>query len=116
MMDVTARIAHNLLTIKAAKKIKGEIEKAGLDNLKILTENNISIVGTYLQGCAPGEQAELRRDFNSLLSMGVTPEMVLDEVGRQMPDLAPIMAGKEGYRRAELQKIGEFLKGASNSS
>jgi len=98
------------MTIKAGKKIKGEIEKAGMDNLKILAENGVSVVGTYLKGCSPKEQAELRRDFNNLLSMGITAEMVLDEVTRQMPELAPIMTGKEGYRKAEIQKINEFLK------
>ena len=111
-MTFTQRAARNFLAIKAAKKIKGEIEKAGLDNLKILAENGISIVGTYLQGCSPQKKEELRRDFNSLILMGITPEMVLDEVARQMPEIASIMAGKEGYRIAELQKISEFLKGA----
>jgi ketopantoate hydroxymethyltransferase len=100
------------MTIKAAKAIKGEIEKAGLDNLKILAEKGVSIVGTYLQGCAPKKQAELRRDFNGLLAMGITMEMVLDEVARQIPELAPIMTGREGYKKAELEKISEFLKGA----
>jgi hypothetical protein len=100
------------MTIRAAKMIKKEIEKAGMDNLKILAENGVSVVGTYLQGCSPKEKAELRRDFNNLISFGITAEMVLDEVTGQMSELAPIMTGKEGYRKAELQKISEFLKGA----
>ena len=112
MTSFTERTARHFMTIKAGKKIKGEIEKAGMDNLKILAENGVSVVGTYLKGCSPKEQAELRRDFNSLIAMGISAEMVLDEVTRQMPELAPIMAGKEGYKKAELQKISEFLKGA----
>jgi len=110
MTSFTERTARHFMTIKAAKGIKKEIEKAGMDNLKILAENGVSVVGTYLQGCSPKEKAELRRDFNNLISMGITAEMVLDEVTRQMPELAPIMTGKEGYRKAEIQKINEFLK------
>ena len=112
MTGFTQRAARHLLAIKAAKEIKKEIEKAGIDNLKILAERGVSIISTYLQGCSPKEQEDHRRNFNRLLAMGVTPEMVLDEVSRQMPELAPIIAGKEGYRKAELQKIGQFLKGA----
>jgi len=110
MTSFTERTARHFMTIKAAKKIKKEIEKAGMANLKILAENGVSVVGTYLQGCSPKEKTELRRDFNNLISMGITAEMVLDEVTRQMPELAPIMTGKEGYRKAEIQKINEFLK------
>jgi len=112
MTSFTARTARHFMTIKAAKMIKKEIEKAGLDDLKILAENGVSIIATYLQGCSPKKQAELRRDFNGLLAMGVTPEMVLDEVAGQMPELAPIMKDKEGYRKAELDKVSQFLKGA----
>ncbi len=112
MTSFTERTARHFITIKAAKRIKKEIEKAGLDNLKILAEKGVSIVGTYLQGCSEKERAQYRRDFISLLAMGITFEMVLDEVARQMPELASIMTGKEGYKKAELQKISEFLKGA----
>lgn len=112
MTSFTTRTARHFMTIKAAKMIKKEIEKAGLDDLKILAENGVSIIATYLQGCSPKKQAELRRDFNGLLAMGVTPEMVLDEVAGQMPELAPIMKDKEGYRKAELDKVSQFLKGA----
>lgn len=110
MINFTARAARHLLVIKAAREIKKEIEKAGMDNLKILAERGVSVIGTYLKGCSPEEQAEHRRNFNSLLAMGITPEMVLDEVARQMPEISPIMKGKEEYRKAELQKVSEFLK------
>lgn len=112
MIGFTARAARHMLTIKAAREIKKEIEQAGLDNLKILAERGISIVGTYFQGCSPREQEEHRSNFNKLITMGVTPEMVLDEVALQIPEVGHIMKGKEGYRKAELQKIREFLKGA----
>jgi len=112
MIGFTQRAARHLLTIKAAKEIKKEIEQAGIDNLKILTERGVSIVGTYLQGCSPKKQEEYRRNFNGLLAMGVTPEMVLDAVTGQIPELAPIMEKRLDYRKTELQKIAEFLKGA----
>jgi hypothetical protein len=112
MTSFTARTARNFMTIKAARMIKKELEKAGMDNLKVLAERGVSIVGTYLQGCSTKEKEAYRSSFNSLLDMGITPEMILDEVSRQMPEIAPIMRGKEGYRKAELEKVREFLKGA----
>ena len=111
MTSFMARTALHILTIRAAKAIKEEIEKAGLDNLKILAENGVSIVGTYLQGCSPQKQAELRQGFNSFLAMGVTLEMVLDEIAFQIPEIGAIMKSKEGYKTTELQKITQFLKG-----
>ncbi len=111
-MSFTQRAARHLLTIKAARVIKKDIEKAGMDNLKVLAEKGVSIVGTYLQALSQKEKEEYRRNFNNLLAMGITPEMVLDELSGQMPEISPIMKGKEEYRKAELQKVREFLKGA----
>ena len=111
-MSFTQRAARHLLTIKAARVIKKDIEKAGMDNLKVLAEKGVSIVGTYLQALSPKEKEEYRRNFNNLLAMGITPEMVLDELSGQMPEISPIMKSKEGYRKAEIQKVSEFLKGA----
>jgi len=110
MMNLTERAARKFALIKAAKGFKKEIEQAGLENLKTLAENNISIVGTYLNGCSPQKKAELHRDLNTLLSLGITIDMVIDEVARQMPELAPLMQGRGEYRKAEVQKVGEFLK------
>ena len=112
MINFTARAARHLLVIKAAREIRKEIEKAGLANLKVLAEKGVSIVGTYLQALSQKEKEEYRRNFNNLLAMGITPEMVLDEVALQMPEISPIMKSKEGYRKAEIQKVREFLKGA----
>lgn len=109
-MSFTQRAARHLLTIKAAKEIKKEIEKAGTDNLKVLAEKGISIVGTFLQALSSKEKEEYRRNFNNLLAMGITPEMILDELSGQMPEISPIMKGKDEYRKAELQNVREFLK------
>lgn len=112
VINFSARTARYMLTIKAAREIKKEIAAAGLDNLKALLERNVSIVGTYLQGCSPQKQKEYRQNFTRLISLGVTPEMVLDEVALQMPEIGSIMRGKGAYRQAELNKIKQFLKGA----
>ena len=109
-MTFMQRSARRFLVIKAAKEFKKEIEKAGLDNLMILVEAGKSIVGTYLQGCSPQEKAKYRRDLNDLFQMRVTPDMLLEEIARQMPELAPIMEGKEGYKKSEIQKLDAFLK------
>ena len=109
MTSFMARSARNFMTIKAARQIKEEIEKAGVDNLRILADTGISIVGTYLKNCPPQEKATYRRDLNILLQMGVTTEMILEEVARQMPELAPIMEGKQGYKRSEVCNLERFL-------
>lgn len=109
-MSFMARTAKHFVIIKAARQIRKEIEKAGLDNLKILAENGRSIVGTYLNGCSPKERATYRQELNALVQMGVTPDMLLAEISRQMPDLAPIMEGKQAYRKSEIQHLEQFLR------
>lgn len=109
-MTFTSRTAHHFLVIRAARQIKQELEKAGLDNLKILAEAGKSIVGTYLNGCSPSEKARIKRDFNTLLQMGITVDMILAELSGQMPELAPIIEGREGYKKSEIQNLERFLK------
>ncbi len=109
-MSFMARSARHFMTIKAARLFRKELEKAGLANLKTLADAGISIIGTYLNGCSPSEKTQRKQDLGGLLQMGVTPDMVLDEMCRQMPELAPIMQGKEGYKIAEVEKLFSFLK------
>lgn len=109
MTSFMKRSARYFLAIKAAKEIKKEIEKAGIDNLKTLANAGISIVGTYLNGCSPGEKATYRRELNTLLQMGITADMILEEIVRQMPQLAPEMEGKQDYKRSETQRLERFL-------
>jgi len=97
---------------QAARRIKKEIEQAGLENLKLLAERNISIVGTYLNGCSKEKKAEVKRDMSALLAMGVTMDMVLEQLGKFIPDLAPFMLGREAYKKNELQEIEKFMKGS----
>ncbi|MBA7600683.1 hypothetical protein ES703_07742 [subsurface metagenome] len=109
-MSFMARSARRFVLIKAARKIRQEIEKAGVDNLKTLANAGISIVGTYLNGCSPQEKATYRHDLEALMQMGVTPDMLLAEIALQMPELAPIMQGREDYRKVEIQNLEQFLK------
>ncbi len=110
MTSFMKRSAKHFLTIKAAREIRQEIEKAGLDNLKILAEAGKSIVGTYLNGCNAQEKATYKRDLGTLLKMGVTPDMLLEEIARQMPELAPIIESKQDYKKNEVEKLELFLK------
>ena len=109
-MSFLARSARNFMMITAARQIKQKIEKAGLDNLKTLANAGISIVVTYLNGCSPQEKATYRRDLNTLVQMGVTPDMLLAEIAGQMPEIAPIIQGREDYKKTEIQNLERFLK------
>ncbi|GAI59063.1 unnamed protein product, partial [marine sediment metagenome] len=94
------------MAIKAARKIREEIEKAGMDNLKILADKGISIIETYLNGCSPEERAVYKRDGNTLLQLGVTPDMVLEELAGQNEKLATIMEeGRKDYKKSEISKL-----------
>ena len=109
MTSFMQRSARQFLLIKAARQISGLIEKAGLDNLKTLAEAGVSVVGTFLNGCSPQEKAVYRQELSLLLQMGVTIEMLLDEVAGQMPSLAPIMRNKVDYRKAEINSVLAFV-------
>ncbi len=110
MTSLLDKTAKHYLAIKAARQLKEEIEKAELDNLKTLADAGKSIVGIYLEGCSPEEQKRYKRDGNTLHQLGVTPEMVLTELARLMPELQPIMEGREDYKKSELQILEQFLK------
>ena len=109
-MSFMQRSAKHFVLIKAARELRQEIEKAGLDNLKILADAGTSIVGTYLNGCSPQEKARIKRDFNVLLQMGVSADMVLAELAKQMPEIAPILDGREGYKKIEIKNLELFLR------
>ncbi|GAI70128.1 unnamed protein product [marine sediment metagenome] len=109
-MSFMERSARHFVLIKAARELKKEIEQAGVDNLKILVEAGTSIVGTYLNGCSAQEKAQYRRDLNALLQMGITADTILTELARQMPEIAPIIEGKEGYKKGEIEKLEAFVR------
>ena len=109
-MSFMARSARYFLVIKGARLFRKELEKAGLDNLKTLAEANISIVGTYLAGCSPSEKAQIKQELGALLQMGVTSDMVFEELIKQMPELSLIIEGKKGYKKTEVEKLLSFVK------
>ncbi|MBA7712561.1 hypothetical protein ES703_121540 [subsurface metagenome] len=114
MTTFGSRTARYFVTIKAAREIKGEMEKlikeVGLDRLKALADAGQSIITIYFKGCSSEEKIKIRRDLNGLLQLGITADMILTEVARQMPELAPIMEGREIYKRSEVQKLEAFMK------
>jgi hypothetical protein len=109
-MSIMERSVKIFSARKAAREIKKEIEQAGLVNLKFLAERNISIVGTYLNGCSPEKKTEVKRGLASLLAMGVTMDMLLEQLGQLMPELAPLLVGREAYKKSELQEIEKFIQ------
>lgn len=111
MTSFTKTAIKQVAVRKAARQVKQEIEKAGLDNLEILADAGKSIVQVILQAGSAQEKARIRRDLNALLQLGITIDMVLTEVVRQMPGLAPIMEGKDNYRKSEITNLYAFAKG-----
>jgi len=43
--------------------------------------------------------------------MGITPEEIWEELIRQMPELKPIIEGRDDYIKSEMKKIEAFVKG-----
>ena len=109
MTSLRQRTAKHFVLIKAARQLKGEIEKAGLDNLRLLADNGVSIMSTYLSGCTPEERAGYRRDFSALVAMDITPEMVLVALVKEMPELAPILEANEHYKDQEILTLRAVL-------
>jgi len=110
-VSFSARVAKQFLTKKAAREIGKEIKKAGLDNLQTLANTGISIVGTYLNGCSASEKVKIRRELNTVRTLGVTPDMILSELTGQMPKLAPIIEKSQDYKESEIYNLEQFLEG-----
>ncbi|MBA7601285.1 hypothetical protein ES703_08352 [subsurface metagenome] len=110
MTSFTQRTARHFVVIKAARQLRGELEKAGLDNLRAIADAGKSIIGIYLKGCSPEEKKRFRRDTNILVKLGVTPEMVLDAVIGQSEVLTSIMEKRADYKKSELRNLEAFLK------
>lgn len=109
-MSFAERTAKRFVAIKAARQLKEEIDKAGLDNLKALAAAGKSILGIYLKGCSPEEKKRLRRDGKALGLLGVTPEMVLTQLAGQKDELSSIMKKNKDYWKNELQNFERFLR------
>lgn len=109
-MSLLESTARHFAAIKAAREIKAEMEKIGLDNLKVLAEAGHDIADTYLKGCSAEGIAKSKQKFNYLLQMGVTADMIVAALTRQMPEIVPIIEGGEGYVKRELEKLISSLQ------
>ena len=109
-MSLIESTARFFMAVKAAREIRKQIELLGLDTLKNLVENETSIVESYLGACSAEDKAKVREMLSRLSEMGITPEMVWTETTRKIPEIAPIMEGKQAYIQSELQKLDIFLK------
>ena len=101
--------ARHFVIIKAAREIKKEIERVGLDDLKFAAEAGLDIADTYLKGCSAKGIAESKRKFSQLLQMDITVDMIMAELTRQMPEIVPIMQERDEYIKKELEKLVAFL-------
>lgn len=110
MTSFMQRSARYWLIRKATKEIIKEIETAGIEDLKALAAAGISIIDTYLQGCSPEEKARHKQDLSVLIQLGVTPDMILEELTLQMTELAPIIKERPDYKKREIQNLERFLK------
>lgn len=111
MRDLLQRTARNFILIRAVTDIKNKAKEIGIDNIKTLVEAGRSITDIYLEDCTADKKAQKRREANALIEMGITPEEIWKELIRQMPELAPIIEGKDDYIKSEMKKIEAFIKG-----
>jgi len=111
MRDILRSTARYFVLIRAVTDIKNKAKEIGIDNVKTLVEAGRSITEIYLNDCPPDKKAQKRREANALLEMGITPEEIWKELIRQMPELVPIIEGKDDYVKSEMKKIEAFVKG-----
>jgi len=109
-MSFLESTARHFVILRAVREIKAEIEKMGLDNLKVLAEAGYAIADTYLKACSAEGIAKSKQKFQQLLQMGITADMIITELTRQMPELVVIMEEREGYIKKELEKLISCLQ------
>jgi len=97
--------------IRAATDIVNKAKEIGVDNIRTLVDAGRSITEIYLESCSPDKKVQKRREAHMLLEVGITPEELWKEVIRRMPELKPIIEGKDDYIQAEMKKIEAFVKG-----
>lgn len=109
--NILQSTAKYFLLIKAAADIKNKAREIGMDDIRTLVEAGRSITEIYLEGISAEKKVQKRREATALLQMGVTPEMLWEEVLRQLPELRPIIEGKDEYIKGEMRVIEQFVKG-----
>lgn len=109
-MSILQSTARHFLASQAAREIKKELEKIDKDRwVQILTGDEKDIVATYLKGCSAKGIAESKQKLNHLLQMGVTVDLILEKLIRQMPELLTIIEGREDYLKGVLKKLISVL-------
>lgn len=111
MRNILQNTARYFVLIRAVADIKSKTREIGIDNIKTLVEADRSITEIYLEGISVDQKAQKRREANTLLEMGITPEEIWEELIRQMPELKPIIEGRDDYIKSEMEKIEAFVKG-----
>ena len=111
MMDILRSTARYFVLIRAVTDIKNKAKEIGIDNIKTLVEAGRSITEIYISSIPEATKVQKRREANALVEMGITPEELWKEVLRRLPELEPIIKGKDDYIRAEMKKIEAFVKG-----
>ena len=111
MRNILHSTARYFVLIRAVTDIKNRARGIGIDNIKTLVEAGRSITEIYLEDSSPDKKAQKRREANALIEMGITPEEIWEELIRQMPELKPIIEGKDDYIKSEMKKIEAFVKG-----
>jgi hypothetical protein len=109
-MSLLGLTAQKFATKKAAKEVVKALNALGLDNLRLLVDANASITDLYLKGLSDRGKANFKQNLNILFRMGITPQMLWEEMSRQIPELVLILKDKETYIRTEIAKLDAFLK------
>jgi len=109
--NILQSTARYFVLIKAATDIVNKAKQIGIDDIRTLVDAGRSITEIYLESCTPDKKVQKRREASMLLEMGITPEELWEEVIRRLPELEPIIKGKDDYIRAEMKKIEAFVKG-----
>jgi len=109
--NILQSTARYFVLIRAATDIKNKAKEIGINDIRTLVEAGRSITEIYLESISADKKIQKRREAKVLLEMGVTPEELWQEVIRQMPELSPIIKGKDNYIKSEMQKIEAFVKG-----
>lgn len=111
MRNILQSTARYFVLIRAVSDIKNRAMKIGIDNIKTLVEAGRSITEIYLEDSSPDKKIQKRREASALIEMGITPEEIWEELIRQMPELKPIIEGRDDYIKSEMKKIEAFVKG-----
>lgn len=108
--NILQSAARYFVLIRAATDIINKAKQIGIDDIRTLVDDGRSITEIYLKDISPEKKVQKRREAQTLLEMGITPEELWAEVIRKMPELGDIIKGKDAYLKSEMKKIEQFVK------